>query len=126
MPLGSFFVGPETVDTTTTDGNCVYPPAPLGGAPEPTTVMVGGSPLLIYTLTSVLAPVGGVKVNPLIPLPCQIGVRTIRPTVNTTVFINGKLAAVTGDQSQLPFGSPRPLTGPFPHPTIVIGSNLTP
>jgi hypothetical protein len=69
--------------------------------------------------------VAGVKINPLIPAPCQPGQRVIRPTVNTTVFINGRLPAVTGDESQLVIGgSPRPLTGPFQHPTIVIGSNL--
>ena len=120
-----FIAGPETVDTPSTDGNCTYPAAPLGGTPYPTKVVAKGIPLVIYDNLSVPAPVAGVKINPLIPAPCQPGQRVIRPTVNTTVYINGRLPAVTGDDAQLVIGgSPRPLTGPFQHPTIVIGSNL--
>ena len=118
----------ETIDTVSSDGTCIYNPAPIGGTPVPTTVMVGGTPLKIIAGAPVpyaCADVAGVKINPLSPLPCQPGTRIIRPTVNTTVFINGQLPAVTGDESQLIIGgSPRPLTGPFQHPTIVIGSNL--
>jgi len=118
----------ETVDTPSTDGTCTYAAAPIGGTPVPTTVMVGNQPLKIiagapvpYACTDVV----GVKINPLSPLPCQPGTRTIRPAVNTTVIINGQLPAVTGDEAQLLIGgSPRPLTGPFQHPRIVIGSNL--
>tara|TARA_B100000902_G_scaffold370813_1_gene396249 strand:- start:814 stop:1185 length:372 start_codon:yes stop_codon:yes gene_type:complete len=118
-------VGPETVDTASTDGNCLYPPLALGGTPYPTKVVVGGNPLLIYDNTSVPAPVQGQKINPS-PIPCQPAQRVIRPTVNNTVFINGRLPAVTGDEAQMVIGStPRPLTGPFQHPTIVIGSNLS-
>ena len=118
----------ETVDTPSTDGTCTYSAAPIGGSPVPTTVMVGGEPLKMiagapvpYACTDVV----GVKINPLSPLPCQPGTRILRPNVNKTVFINGQLPAVTGDEAQLIIGgSPRPLTGPFQHPTIVIGSNL--
>ena len=121
----AFLVGPETVDTPSTDGNCLYPAAPLGGTPYATKVVVGGEPLEIYDNASVPASVTPQKINPLIPLPCQPGNRVIRPQVNQTVFINGRLPAVTGDEAQLLIGStPRPLTGPFQHPTIVIGSNL--
>jgi len=99
----------ETVDTASTDGTCVYNAAPIG-APNP----------------YVCDDVTGVKINPLSPLPCQPGTRTIRPLVNTTVFINGQLPAVTGDEAQLIIGgSPRPLTGPFQHPKILIGTRLT-
>ena len=94
----------------------------------PTKVIAGGTPLKIVAGAPVpyaCDDVTGVKINPLSPLPCQPGTRIIRPTVNTTVFINGQLPAVTGDEAQLVIGgSPRPLTGPFQHPTIVIGSNL--
>ena len=118
----------ETVDTVSTDGTCTYSASPIGGTPVPTTVMVGGEPLKMisgapvpYACTDVV----GVKINPLSPLPCQPGTRILRPNVNKTVFINGQLPAVTGDEAQLIIGgSPRPLTGPFQHPTIVIGSNL--
>jgi len=120
----AFLAGSQTLDTTSQDGNCIYPPTPLGGIPTPTTVMVGGSPVMIYYSGSIISPVGGVKINPLIPAPCQIGTRIIEPKVNKTVLFNGKLPAVSGDEASLPFGSPRPLTAPFQHPTIVIGSNL--
>ena len=119
----------ETVDTTSTDGTCIYNPAPIGGTPITTTVKVGNQPLKIIAGAPdpyVCDDVTGVKINPLSPLPCQPGTRTIRPLVNTTVFINGQLPAVTGDEAQLIIGgSPRPLTGPFQHPKILIGTRLT-
>jgi len=116
-------VGPETVDTPSTDGNCLYPAAPLGGTPYATTVRVDGKTLEIYDNLSVPAPVTPQKVNPLIPAPCQPGNRIIKPVVNDSVFINGRLPAVTGDEAQLVIGStPRPLTEPFQHPKIIIGT----
>ena len=119
----------ETIDTTSTDGTCIYNPAPVGGSGVSTTVVVGNQPLVIIAGAPdpyVCDDVIGVKINPLSPLPCQPGTRRITPTVNTTVFINGKLPAVTGDQAQLLIGgSPRPLTGPFQHPKIKIGTRLT-
>ena len=120
-------VGPETIDTESSDGTCIYNAAPIGGTPIPTTVMVNNQPLnIIAGVPSFLCtPVNGIKINPLSPLPCQPGTRTLRPLVNTSVFINGQLPSVTGDEAQLVIGgSPRPLTGPFQHPTIVIGSNI--
>ena len=45
--------------------------------------------------------------------------------MNTTVYIDQKLPAVTGDQTQLTIGgTPRVLTGPYQHANIIIGSNL--
>lgn len=120
--------GPETVDTPSSDGTCIYAAAPIGGTAVPTTVMVGVTPLVIIAGAPVpyaCADVAGVKINPLSPLPCQPGTRIIRPAVNTTVFINGQLPAVTGDEAQLVIGgTPRPLTGPFQYPRIIIGSKL--
>ena len=118
------FVGRETVDTASTDANCLYPAAPLGGAPNVSpNVIVNGEKLEYYTTNSVIDPVTAVKINPLIPLPCQPGVRVVTPTVNTTVLINGQLPAVTGDQAAL-IGTPRALTGPFQHVNILIGTQL--
>lgn len=118
-------VGPETVDTSSTDANCLYPAAPLGGTPYATKVYADGKPIEIYDNLSKPASIAGQKINPLIPLPCQPGERIIRPTINKTVFFNGRLPAVTGDEAQLVLGStPRPLTGPYQHPKIIIGSNL--
>ena len=118
------FVGRETVDTVSTDANCLYPASPLGGAPNVSpNVIINGQPLEYYTSTSVIGTVAGVKVNPLIPLPCQPGIRVVTPTVNTSVFVNGQLPAVTGDQAAL-IGTPRALTGPFQHVNILIGTQL--
>ena len=121
MPL---LVGTDCIDTQSIDGNCTYPAAPLGGAPTISpNVLVNSQPLKTYDSTSVPASVDGIKINTLIPLPCQPGTRVVTPTVNTTVFVNGKLPAVQGDQAAL-LGTPRPLTGPFQHANIIIGSNL--
>ena len=127
-------VSKDTVDVVSTDGNCIYEAKPIGGTPIETSVKVGNQTLEIIAGTE-LEPyecdeITGVKVNPLIPLPCAPGKRNIVPVVNTTVFIDGKLPAVTGDTAQLvindiPIGTPRTLTGPFIHPTIKIGTRLT-
>ena len=118
------FVGKETIDTVSTDANCVYPASPLGGAPNVSpNVIINGQPLEYYTSTSVIGTVAGVKINPLIPLPCQPGIRVVTPTVNTTVLVNGQLPAVTGDQAAM-LGTPRPLTGPYQHVKILIGTQL--
>ena len=127
-------VSEDTVDVVSTDGNCIYNAAPIGGAPIETSVKVGNQTLEIIAGTEAQPyecdEITGVKVNPLIPLPCAPGKRNIVPVVNTTVFIDGKLPAVTGDTAQLviggvPIGTPRTLTGPFIHPTIKIGTRLT-
>ena len=116
--------GRQTVDTANTDGNCIYGAKALGGNPTKSpNVKFNQQFVESYDTTSTLDDVTAVKVNPLIPLPCQPGIRKIVPTVNTTVFINGKLPAVTGDQTSIG-GTPRPLTGPFQHANILIGSNL--
>ena len=123
-----FIAGPETFDTASQVASCVYPPTAVGGAPMPTTVMTGGAPLMIISGAPdpfPCAPVGGINVNPVVPIPCPPVPRFIVPKVNKTVIINGKLAAVTGDEATLAIGGgPRPLTGPFRYPTIVIGSKL--
>jgi len=124
----AYLASTETVDTASSDGTCVYSAEALGGTPVETTVKVNNETLEIIAGTPFYEcnDVTGVKINPLSPLPCQPGTRRLTPTVNTTVYINGKLPAVTGDDAQLVIGgSPRPLTGPFQHPTIVIGSRLT-
>ena len=116
--------GVSTFDTENTDGNCIYSRQPLGGQPQKSAnVKFNQMNVEFYWSGSTLDDVNAVKVNPLIPVPCQPGIRTILPTVNTTVFINGKLPAVTGDNTSIG-GTPRPLTGPFQHANIIIGQNL--
>ena len=118
----------NTVDTPSSDGNCLYSAAKIGGTALPTTVVANKAPLKIIAAAPnpyVCDSITATKINPLIPAPCQPGTRTLRPLVNTTVIINGMLPAVTGDEAQLLLGgSPRPLTGPFIHPNILIGTNL--
>jgi len=118
-------VGPETVDTLSIDGNCEYPSAPLGGTPYVSpNVFAEGEAVEIYNSLNLPAQVTGIKINPLIPLPCQPGIRRIDPVINKNVFINGQLFAVTGDEADLLTGisTPRTLTGPYSYPTIQIGT----
>ena len=106
------------IDTANTDGNCIYPAKPLGGEPHKSSnVYFEGQEVEFYDSTSKIDDVEGVKVNPLIPLPCQPGGRVITPVVNTSVLINGKFPAVTGDEAKIG-GTPRPLTGPFNYDSI--------
>jgi len=113
---------PTTVDTQSTDGNCLYPAAALGGAPVVSpNITIGGQQAQFYTSATVPATVEGVKVNPLLPLPCQPGVRVMLTINNTTVFFNNQLPAVVGDLAQMA-STARPLVGPYGSPTIIIGS----
>lgn len=117
-------VGPDCVDTPSTDGNCLYPAEPLGGSPyRSPNVQMEGENVEIYNSLNFPADVAGQKINPAIPIPCLPGQRRIEPVFNDSVLINGQLFAVTGDEASLIIGAttPRPLTGPFKYPTIVIG-----
>ena len=119
-------VGPDCVDTPSTDGLCTFPAKELGGSSSTSpNVYFEGEKVEHYPVAEniLLDEVEGV------PLPtnptgvCQPGIRRLNPTVNTSVHINGKLFAVSGDEASLIIGAttPRPLTGPFKYPTIVIG-----
>jgi hypothetical protein len=113
-------VVPETVDTVTVVGNCTYPATPLGGAPVVSpNITVGGVVAKFYTSASVPSTVQGVPIG---PGPCTPGVRSMVVTNNTTVFFNGQLPAVVGDQAQL-LGTNRPLVGPYGPATVLIGSS---
>ena len=118
-------VGTDTFDTLNDDGTCIYPAKALGGTPNRSAnIRINQQVCEFYDVTSPLDPVEGQKINPLSPLPCQPGTRTIVAQTNTSVFFNGKLPAVTGDKTQMLFGSPRILTGPYKAVNIIIGQNL--
>jgi hypothetical protein len=120
-------VGPDTVDTSSTDGNCLYPAKALGGSPFiSSNVRMEGQQVKFYNSTNLPSSVEGLKINPAIPIPCQPGIRRIEPVINNSVLINGQLFAVTGDEADLILGAttPRTLTGPFSYPTIKIGTRL--
>ena len=108
-----------TKDTSTTINNCVYAQIAIGGAPVPTSVVVQGSqPLLIIAGDPyVCTPAPGFAND---PLPCTALPRTVKAVVNTSVLIDGKFPVVSGDV----VNSNRPLTGPYQHTKIVIGSNI--
>ena len=118
-------VGTDTFDTPNDDGTCRYPAKALGGTPNRSAnIRINQQVCEFYDATSPLDSITGQKINPLSPLPCQPGTRTIVAQTNTSVFFNGKLPAVTGDKTQMLFGSPRILTGPYKAVNIIIGQNL--
>lgn len=118
----SQLVIPETVDTPSTEGNCLYPAAPLGGSPiESPNIKINNQQVKFYTAATPVADVAGVKVNPLIPAPCQPGIRLLVPQNNTNVFFNSQLPIVLGDKAEM-LGTPRPLVGPYGPSTVLIGS----
>ena len=111
-----------TVDSSSTTGSCVYPLISIGGVPEPTSVVVNGQPFLMvaddYVCTP--APTSSVSIIP----PCPPLPRTVKAIVNTSVLIDGKYPVVEGDVVKLLESEDRPLTGPYQHTRIVIGSNI--
>jgi len=118
----SQLVIPETVDTASTEGNCLYPPKALGGSPiESPNIKINRQQVKFYTAASPVDNVDGVKVNPLIPAPCQPGIRLLVPQNNTNVFFNQQLPIVLGDKAEM-LGTPRPLVGPYGPNTVLIGS----
>ena len=113
-----FLASSFTIDSSSSTGRCNYPLIAIGGAPVPTSVVVQGSqPLLIIAGDPyVCTPAPGFAND---PLPCTALPRTVKAVVNTSVLIDGKFPVVSGDV----VNSNRPLTGPYQHTRIVIGSN---
>ena len=115
-----------TRDISSIRNNCVYNKQAIGGAPVPTSVVAGGTPLTIIAGDPyVCTPVPPINTAPLgLPL-CPAGTRTVRAVVNTSVLIDGKYPVVEGDVVKLLETEDRPLTGPYQQPRIIIGSNIT-
>lgn len=106
-------VGPETLDSPSIDGNCLYPAQEIGsGTTQSPNVYLSGEKLKYAHSLTKPTDVTGQKINPLIPLPCIPGIRVSINKVNTTVHVNGLLPLVRGDLCQL-LGTDRPFTGPF-------------
>ena len=108
-----------TVDSSSSVGNCVYPLIAIGGAPEPTSVVVNGQPYLMvagnYTCTPAASSSVGI-IPPCFPLP-----RTVTAVTNTTVQIDGKYPVIEGDS----VNNNRPLTSNYLSDKIVIGTQIT-
>ena len=118
-------VGPDCVDTVSIGAFCIYPAEPIGGETSTSSnVYFEGEKVEYYPVVENII-LDAVDPSPIPPYTgeCLPGDRRLNPTVNTSVHINGKLFAVSGDEATLVFGpsTPRPLTGPFKYPTIVIG-----
>ena len=128
-PTGPFLVSENTVDSPSTEGNCVYAAGPIGGVPIPTTVYSesGGGVIKIIPPQHLPSPVSATKLNVLNPAPCN-PVRAMKAGTNTSVYFNGQLPCIAsapplgGDTTTIGSGTPRTLTGPFQCPTIIIGS----
>ena len=119
-------VGPDCVDTPSTDGLCTFPAKELGGSSSTSpNVYFEGEKVKHYPVAEniLLDEVEGVPLPTNVLGVCQPGIRRLEPVINKNVLINGKLFAVTGDEAELVTGvtTPRPLTGPYSYPTIVIG-----
>mgnify|MGYP005730937677 CR=1 FL=1 len=119
----AFLITKETQDTASVGPFCDYPAQALDGSPFMSPdVRVGGKPLPIYDAASLPSIVPGIRRG--IPQCTSTGQRVITPTVNTTVFINGRLPAVQGDNATLDgISTPRPLTAPWLSDKIMIGTS---
>ena len=114
--------GRTTSDTTSTIGSCTYPATPLGGAPDISgNIVVGGQPLETYSASSVPDSVAGTGSDASCATPQP---RTMNVVNNSNVFFNNKLPALSVGSSTSLGGVNRPLTEPYQHVNIVIGSNL--
>ena len=119
----AFLISKQTSDTESIGPFCDYPAQALEGSPFPSpNVRVGQIPVPIYDASSLPSIVPGIRRG--IPQCTSTGQRVITPTVNTTVFINGRLPAVQGDNATLDgISTPRPLTAPWLSSTIQIGTS---
>ena len=90
-------VGPETVDTPSTDGNCVYSAAPLGGVPYVSpNVVIEGQPARIYNSLNLPASVAGVKINPVNKSASSPVTANNCPFINTVLFTTGSILRIPG------------------------------
>ena len=114
--------GRTTSDTSSTIGSCTYPATPLGGSPDRSAnIVVGGQPLETYSASSVPDSVAGTGSDASCATPQP---RTMNVVNNSKVFFNNKLPALSVGSSTSLGGVNRPLTPPYQHANIIIGSNL--
>jgi hypothetical protein len=115
-------IGPNTVDTTSTNGACVYPAKPLGNtAYVSPNVFINKQPLNFFHAAVAPDTVTGQPTNPLVPCVIPEAPRVLLNKVNTSVYINKYLPLVQGDIAQA-LGTDRPLVGPYQHPTVFIAN----
>ena len=119
----AFLIKKETIDTESVGPFCDYPAQTLDGTPFMSpNVKVGQRPVPIYDAASLPSIVNGIRRG--IPQCLSTGDRVVTPTVNTSVFINGRLPAVQGDSATIVgISTPRPLTAPWLSSRIHIGTS---
>jgi len=113
--------GFNTLDTLSTNGTCTYPVEALTGSPDISDdIVINGEPLRSYSQTSVPSPVSGFGAPGCgTPVP-----RTMNVVNNSKVYFNNKLPALSVGSSTRLAGVDRPLTGPYQHANIKIGTQL--
>ena len=126
MGLALFIADASTLDTASIDGNCGYPPTPLGVAVPCPTIITSAGPLTIVPDGTPLTPVPGVG------LFCAAITRSAKSVLNGGgVIIEGKVPCLApnrpgagGDGAKGSSGTPniRNLTSPVIQNRIVIGS----
>ena len=125
-------VGPQTTDEETIEFvECKYVAQTLGVGFVPSTatrVVVEGVPLNMYVEGSVASAVAPIDLQPAMPsVVCAPATRTMLPSVNKTVFIEGKLPLIGGDKCVITGGTqPRSLRSPFISDSIYIQTQVTP
>ena len=127
-------VSPQTTDEKTLEFvECEYAAQTLGTGGVPTKVLVGNGsggyiPLQIYIEGGIESPVSPVDLQPAMPsVVCAPATRTMLPSVNKTVFIEGKLPLIGGDKCVITGGTqPRSLRSPFISDSIYIQTQVTP
>jgi hypothetical protein len=121
-----FLVGPETPDSPSINGPCLFPAKPVTSPYVSPNIYIGKK--LVKFIHEALPPdtIAGVANNPLIPCvaPLTPALRKVVTTTNTSVFFNNLRPAVQGDATELTTvpGTKRIFVSPFQHPTIYIAN----
>ena len=121
MPL---LLGPSSVDTVSVNGPCTYEATALTAVTTSPNVFIGGQALQYIPVGATDTVTGTTTPGSPIPCPVPETVRTLSATVNQTVYINQVLPGLQGETTELAAisGTPRPIVGPFQHPTVVFNT----
>jgi len=121
MPL---LIGPETIDSPSINGPCLYPAKPITSPFSSANVFFNKSQLKFVHALLPPDTVTGVPNNPLIPCIIPEAIRIVLTTINKTVFVNKFAPAVQGDATELTSfpGTKRIFVAPFQHPNIFVAN----
>lgn len=128
MPL---LIGPQTIDTTSVNGPCLYPAKAVTGAIASPNIYINKKQAQFL---HELIPPDTVEGQPWIPnpagapplIPCLVpsAARKVVCTVNKSVYFNKFKPAVQGDNTILTSipGTKRLFVAPFQHPNLHIAT----